>query len=88
MANKIKTLVLEFDGDVILPRTVSDAVTMDDGTTLTFRIKNLPSGDVKLPEGVASLVGLTEGTDLSTFLTRLVNTSSTANTLAVAEIVD
>ena len=83
MATRIDTLNQE--GNTILPRTVSKAVTMEDGTNLEYAINNRSTDTVKISAEVAEALGLVEGTDLSTLI---INQSrATANTLASAEII-
>ena len=84
MATKIKTLE-DKAGDQILPRTVSSAVTMEDGTGLEYTIKNLPMSSIKIPAEVAEITGDVAGTDLATFIINYNN--DTANTLAAAEVI-
>lgn len=83
MATKIETL--EKKGDIILPRTVSKAVTMEDGTSLEYAYKNSSSDYVKIPAEVATALGLVEGASLSEVLVGL--NTNLKNTLASAELI-
>lgn len=81
MANgQIQTLTR--DGEPILPRTVSTAVTMDDGTSLEYAIKNIPVNSVKLPDEVLSALGLPVGTTLADFL--VMYAQNVSNTVVAA----
>lgn len=82
MATKIKTL--EQQNDIILPRTVGKAVTMEDGRTLEAAMKDINSNYIKIPADVAAALGLVEGTDISTVLINQAN--KTNNILAAAEV--
>lgn len=80
----IRTLLL---GDkVVIPRTRSTAVTMEDGTTLEFAYKNSSTDYVKITADVANAFGIVEGASLSTVLMN--NRNTTANVLAAAEVIE
>ena len=85
MATLVKTLK-DRKGNLLVPRTVSIAVTMMDGTTLDFAINNIKAESIKIPKELAESQGLVEGVDLTTFLMSLIN--NTSNTLATAEVVE
>lgn len=80
----IKTLL---QGDtIVLPRTKSSAVHMEDGTTVEYAIKNVSTDYVKLSSEVATALGLVEGASLSTVLIDN-QTRNNNNVLAAAEVI-
>lgn len=84
MISKIQSLTN--DGNIILPRTVAKAVTMEDGTNLEYAISNRSTEHVKIVGELATALGVIEGTTLSEYLS-MISANTTSNTLAVAEVV-
>lgn len=84
MLTIIKTLLQ--GENIILPRTRSTAVTMEDGTTVEYALKNVSTNNVKVSKELADAMGLVEGATLSSVL--MTNVNSTANVLAAAEVVE
>lgn len=68
MATYIKTLK-DDDGNIIVPRSKSKAITMEDGTNLEYAVKNRPATDIKLTGSLAESLGVPDGTSLATYLT-------------------
>lgn len=83
MAGRIQTLKDKLGQ--LFPRTVSQAVIMEDETTLEYAIKNIPSDNIQLSSTVLEALDLPEGTTLSDFL--ILYAQNTGNTLVAAEVV-
>lgn len=78
MATRIKTLTEGTSGDIVLPRTVAKAVTLEDGTSLDVALENRDTDDVMITEELANSLGLPQFTRLSKVLESMNNTISTA----------
>lgn len=63
MATRIKTL--RSGEDIVLPRTSSKAIMMDDGTTLEYALNNRDTEDVQVTEELATALDVPLGTKLT-----------------------
>lgn len=82
MATYMRTLK-DDDGNRIIPRSKSKAITMEDGTTLEYAMKNRPATDVKLTGSTAVALGVPEGTSLAEYLESI----SVDSVIATAELI-